>query len=120
MDSLGLSLARGRLLLGQVVPRAVFIDRPLLTLVRTADRKFTLGLDDDATPDTEMPEAQSEFLFNLLDTLSQDVDDMPADWPMEIVAHNGACHRRAHDGRELCGFRQSWLIPRLVDVSQGT
>ncbi|WP_236619896.1 YhdP family protein [Micavibrio aeruginosavorus] len=111
MDSLGLSLARGRLLLGQVVPRAVFIDRPLLTLVRTADRKFTLGLDDDATPDTEMPEAQSEFLFNLLDTLSQDVDDMPADWPMKSLRMVRVTGARMMV--EDYAVQQSWLIPRL-------
>lgn len=111
MDTLGLSLARGRLLLGQVVPRAVFIERPLLTLVRTAERKFTLGLDDEALPDTDMPEAQSDFLFNLLDTLSRDVDDMPADWPMKSLRMVRVTGARMMV--EDYAVQQSWLIPRL-------
>lgn len=112
VESLGVTLSRKALLFGQIMPRTVIIQNPLLTVVRKEDNKIALALEiREAGPETEKAplDVQSEYLFGLLDTLSKPSREIPHGWPVRSL------RMVMIDGARIMVvdhvLQRSWLIP---------
>lgn len=110
-ESASVSMSRGALLLGQIVPRTIIINKPLITLVREKDNNVRLGF-SQSLPEGE--EAGSGDFFQILDDLARPVRDMPKNWPLRNLRSIMISDARMMVEDHALG--QSWLVPK-IDVA---
>ncbi len=122
VESLGVTLSRRALLFGQIRPRSIVIEAPLLSVVRKEDNKISLALELKGPETDKTPmDVQSEFLFDFLDTLAKPDKDIPRDWPirsLRMIVIDGARIMVADHV-----LQRSWLIPKAdlaFDREQGS
>ncbi|MGZ9097556.1 MAG: YhdP family protein [Micavibrio sp.] len=107
-ESASVSLSRGGLLLGQIVPRTIIVNRPLIALIREADNSIRLGFGQS------LPEDGGEDygdLFQILDDLARPAADAPKDWPLRNLRMIMITDARMMVEDHV--LDQSWLVPKI-------
>lgn len=110
VESVGVSLSRTGLFIGQIEPRTIIINRPLLTVVRGEDGGVRLALDQSSDDEKEFS-VETEYVYEILDALTKPPREIDIDWPvrhLRMIMINEA--RLMVEDHVL---QQSWLIPRM-------
>lgn len=105
-ETASISLSRQGLFFGQIVPRTITIEKPLIAVVRTVDNGFQLGFNQMQPESTE----ESDF-FKILDELARPSSEAPRDWPLRHL--QSLVITQASMMIEDHVLKQSWLVPKI-------
>lgn len=111
VESIGVSLSRAGIFLGQIEPRTIIINRPLLTVVRDNDNSLRLALQNNQSDKESKFTVETEYVFEILDALTKSPREINVNWPvrhLRMIMINEA--RLMVEDHVL---QQSWLIPRM-------
>lgn len=114
-QSASVSLSRRGLLLGQVSPRTITLNQPLIGLVRGSDNKLQLSMMRDAAQSTanvaEQPEKTTGDFFEVLDMLAKPPRELPRSFPLRSLRMITITDARMMVEDHV--LNQSWLVPKI-------
>gem|GEM_PF-5851123 len=112
-QSASVSLSRRALFFGQVSPRSITLNQPLIALVRSTDNKLQLSRMRDAAespPETPTEKAEGDF-FEVLDMLAKPPRELPRSFPLRSLRMITITDARMMVEDHV--LDQSWLVPKI-------
>lgn len=107
-QSASIALSRRALMLGQVSPRSITVNQPLIALVRGSDNKLQLSMMRDAATPAERPEGD---FFEVLDMLAKSPRELPRSFPLRSLRMITITDARMMVEDHV--LDQSWLVPKI-------
>lgn len=109
-ESASITLSRAGILVGNIAPRSIIINKPLITVVRAADGSVELAV---AKTDTPKPQSDNdtEEIIRVLDMMAKPPRDLPRDWPLRSLRLIMITDARMMVEDHV--LKKSWLVPKI-------